>query len=336
MRLLADTTAFLGTAGADVAGQTLDSDPVGRFYPHHFELSGATITEACASGGFTYMDQDALQIQYTLVAQNLGNSTTSNYFTAGYTTGTVTAVAEDNNDGIDLSGRLSNTGSVDWVGGQYAINVTNASFDRAATPDGPFDNLQLGVFVTDQDGAEIQNRDMKPDDTTACTVTTCTARSLGTTSVRYGRMAMTNTFGSELLPLSINTFMQYYDGTFFVTNTLDSCTTLAITDVDLSNNEQASERDGSITINGATVTASVQNSPALNGGLNIDLTAPGTGNTGYIDIQPDLSTATGADLPWLLFDWDGDAGTADEAPLGRATFGIFGGNPQQIYMQELY
>jgi MSHA biogenesis protein MshQ len=139
-----------------------------------------------------------------------------------------------------------------------------------------------------------------------------------------------------LLPLSINTFMQYYDGTFFVINTLDNCTTLAINDVDLSNNEQASERDGSISINGATVTASVQNSPALNGGLNIDLTAPGAGNTGYIEIQPDLSTATGADLPWLLFDWDGDAGTADEAPLGRATFGIFGGNPQQIYMQELY
>jgi len=336
MRLLANATDYLGTVGVNVYGQTPDNAPVGRFYPHHFELGGVTITEACGAGGFTYMDQDELQLQYTLVAQNLGNSTTSNYFTAGYTTGTVTAVAENNNVGNDLSSRLSNTGSANWVGGQYIINVTNAQFDRAATPDGPFDNLQLGVFVTDLDGAEIQNRDMKPDDTTVCTAMTCTARSLGATMVRYGRMAMTNAHGSELLPLSVNTFMQYYDGTFFVSNNLDTCTALAITDVDLSNNEQANERDGTITINGATVTATVQNSPANNGALNIDLTAPGTGNTGYVDIQPDLSTVTGADLSWLLFDWDGDAGTANQAPVGRATFGIFGGNPQQIYMQEIY
>jgi MSHA biogenesis protein MshQ len=336
MRLLANTTAFLGTTGADISGQTPDTGPVGRFYPHHFDIGSVNITEACASGGFTYMDQDELQLQYTLVAQNLGNTTTSNYFTAGYTTGTVTAVAENNNDGNDLSGRLSNTGSVDWVGGQYVINVTNAQFDRAATPDGPFDNLQLGVYVTDQDNAEIQNRDMKPDDTTACTAMTCTARSLGTTMMRYGRIAMTNAYGSEILPLTLTTVLQYYDGTFFVNNDLDSCSTLAITDVDLSNNEQTNERDGTITINGTTVTASVQNSPANSGALNIDVSAPGAGNTGYVDIQPDLSTATGADMPWLLFDWDGDAGTVDEAPVGRATFGIFGGNPQQIYMQELY
>jgi hypothetical protein len=31
-----------------------------------------------------------------------------------------------------------------------------------------------------------------------------------------------------------------------------------------------------------------------------------------------------------------ESATAEEAPTGRATFGIYEGNPQQIYMREQY
>ena len=38
---------------------------------------------------------------------------------------------------------------------------------------------------------------------------------------------------------------------------------------------------------------------------------------------------------WLRFDWDAD-GVFDNDPVARATFGIFDGNPVQIYIQQIY
>ena len=58
-------------------------------------------------------------------------------------------------------------------------------------------------------------------------------------------------------------------------------------------------------------------------------------NTGYIDIEVDLATATGAGLEWLYFDWDGDL-VHDNNPTGRATFGVYRGADAMIYLRELY
>jgi MSHA biogenesis protein MshQ len=331
--LLAQSNDYLGTAGVNVAGRTVG--PVGRFYPHYFDISNVAITSACSTGGFSYMDQPELGIQYTVEAHRKGGGITLNYFTTGYTTGTVWLVAEDSNDGTDLSARLSNTGTASWVAGVYNLSTTTAQFDRAATADGPFDALQLGVRVSDPDGAELLNRDMKADDAADCVAaTSCTARALASTQVRYGRMEIANAHGSELLPLSQALYMAYYDGSGFTLHAADNCTSIGVTDLILANDIESNQRDGTIRVGSGTSTVNVQNSPAAAGRLDLSLTPPGS--TGYIDIQPDLSAASGADLPWLLYDWDGDAGTADEAPTGRATFGIFGGNPQQIYIREQY
>jgi MSHA biogenesis protein MshQ len=281
------------------------------------------------------MDQPELGIQYTVEAHRKGGGITLNYFTTGYTTGTVWMVAEDSNDGVDLSARLSNTGASSWIAGAYNLSTTTAQFDRAVTADGPFDALRLGVRVSDPDGTELLNRDMKADDATDCVAAaSCTARALASTQVRYGRMEIANAHGSELLPLSEALYMTYYDGSGFMLNAQDNCTSLAASDLILANDIETNQRDGTIQVGSGTSTVSVHNSPAAAGRLDLDLTAPGS--TGYIDIQPDLSTASGAGLPWLQYDWDGDAATADEAPTGRATFGIFEGNPQQIYMREQY
>lgn len=66
------------------------------------------------------------------------------------------------------------------------------------------------------------------------------------------------------------------------------------------------------------------------------LAAPNS--TGSIDISVDLS-ATGADLPWLRYDWPEDGnldGMLDDDPRARATFGIWKGRDQVIYMREVY
>jgi MSHA biogenesis protein MshQ len=330
MRMLAAVTDYLGTSGVNIAGQTIV--PVGRFYPHHFELSGANINPACVAGDFTYMDQPELEIDYTVQAHRLGSGITQNYFTTGYNVGTVSMVAEDSDDGNDLSFRLSNIGSATWVSGQYTVSTPSAQLDKDAAPDGPFDALQLGVQVTDADGAVLLNRDMDPDSAGACGAG-CNSQSIGTTRVRYGRMEMVNAHGSELLPLNLPMLTSYYDGSNFIAHSDDSCTSMVVTNLDMSNDLEANQRDGNIQVGGGLVNASVVNSPSAAGRLDVGLSAPGAGNTGYIDVTADLS-ASGQDLPWLQFDWNGDG--TDENPTGRATFGIFPGSPQQIYMQEVY
>ncbi|WP_411157847.1 DUF6701 domain-containing protein, partial [Nocardia otitidiscaviarum] len=55
--------------------------------------------------------------------------------------------------------------------------------------------------------------------------------------------------------------------------------------------------------------------------------APGAGTDGSVDVT--VSTAT-----WLRFDWDGDT-VHDNHPSGRASFGIYKGNPRLIYLNEV-
>ena len=68
--------------------------------------------------------------------------------------------------------------------------------------------------------------------------------------------------------------------------------------------------------------------PLIAGEFNLFLDAPGAGNDG--------SGTVDADVPdWLEFDWDtGVPGIED--PTGRFTFGIYGGDKNQVYRRELY
>ncbi len=55
---------------------------------------------------------------------------------------------------------------------------------------------------------------------------------------------------------------------------------------------------------------------------------PGAGNDG--------SATVVANVPdWLEFDWDAGA-PGFEDPSGRITFGIYGGDKNQVYWRELY
>ena len=68
--------------------------------------------------------------------------------------------------------------------------------------------------------------------------------------------------------------------------------------------------------------------------------APYNGNaipdTGYVDIEINLSMDTGSggsNDPWLQYDWNGD-GVYDNNPTARATFGVYHGSDDLIYMRE--
>lgn len=306
--------------GINVYGYSM---PVGRFFPDHFALITNSITPSCSSS-FTYMGEPALSIDYELQAQGISNGATSNYdTTAGYNTGTIALRAENNSDGTDRGTRLSNAASVNnWSSGSYAHSTSVASFDRLASPDGPFQSLQLGLEIT----AEQDNRNI-----TGLDMLTNSAKSFGTTDVRYGRLNLTNTFGSELLALNMPVTAQYYDSTLmgFVTNTADSCTTR--TDL-----PAAAPTWGDITLPTANYSGNLaegETTPGITGMLSagrdtITLTAPGAGNDGSVTVN--LAAPI-----WLQFDWDNN-GTYTDDPSAIATFGIFHGNDATIYRRELY
>jgi hypothetical protein len=302
------------------------SGVVGRFVPDHFTLlAGSSITPACAATGFSYMGQPNLGYSFTIEARNKSNVKTSNYRSADYATGSVSVLAENNNDGTDRSPRLSApTGS--WSTGTYTFSTTTATFSRPGSPDGPFDLLRIGVKVTDGDGPVLASRDMDPTTNTDCTIApTCTGIQIGgaTTKARFGRLALGNAFGSELLDLPIPMETQYYNSSgVYVTNVDDNCTLIALGNLVLSS--------GTATV-GGTFAA---------GKGNLKITKPLSKVS--IDLCVDLDGAIPTDLlcaastpankTWLQWSWLGS--TFDQDPKARATFGVYKNADEIIYLRE--
>lgn len=160
---------------------------------------------------------------------------------------------------------------------------------------------------------------------------------------RFGRLALSNAHGSELLALPVPIETQFWDGTNFRRNAEDSCTLLAQNNVALAN----WQRDLDL------CETSVM--PALaarfNGGRgNLRLTAPGAGNTGSVNLTVNLGAANGNScvggppaLPALatgaLQTWlqgRGAGGLWNLDPVVRASFGLFRGSRSLIYIREIY
>jgi hypothetical protein len=316
------------TPGIDVYGYSLS---VGRFFPDHFTLTAGSITAGC--GTFTYMDQPSLGIDYTLQARSLLDSPTTNYDqAAGYNTrnssngDTISLHAENNNDGTNMALRLSTPALVDFAGGSKTVS-TIESFSRAATPDGPYQNLQLSIQMSDeQDSRNITSLDEKPSDNNNCVMDTdCTTKAIGAiTDVRYGRLVLDNAYGSELLSLIMPLHTEYFNGSGFITNTVDSCTTYNSTDVTPDHTPYPGDGldPGETNPAGAGTLVNGIYDP----GNPLTMTAPGLNNDGSVDISLDVGA-------WLEYDWNG---TGDEDPKATATFGIFGGSNSTIYIREVY
>jgi MSHA biogenesis protein MshQ len=142
--------------------------------------------------------------------------------------------------------------------------------------------------------------------------------------------------GSQLRPLRIPVEAQYWNGTSFLTNVDDSCTTLAADNVALGNyqpNLNACETS-------VTVGAFAQ------GRSTIGLSAPGAGNSGSVDLTANLSAvnagstciagaatpALGANRLYLQGKWTG--ATYTQNPVSKATFGTYPGSDEVIFTRE--
>jgi hypothetical protein len=189
-----------------------------------------------------------------------------------------------------------------------------------------------GVAVTNVDGVATSN----PIRFGSASAGNGMAFSSGYKAMRWGRLNMQNASGSELNILSVPLYSEFFDGINFIKNTNDNCTSLDLSSqLKLKNVQTASGawQSGNTAMTIApsgSSTASLANVPLVSGEAGLSFSAPGSGNTGYIDITGSFSS-----LPWLLFDWDNN-GVHDNAPSAKASFGVYRGNSQQIFWREVY
>lgn len=334
----ASNTLAGGLYGCNIASAPLG--PLGRFYPDHFAVN-ALLTPSCSAGGFTYMDQDALGVTLDVTAKTSSDQTASRYVTPASTYVPVATLGIALLNGAATTNMLTRLSqpvvpAPAWTVGMYtASNTYRFDARNLSTPvvDGPYDALHLHVTVTDATDAVPITR------LNGVGIAATASVDSPLSSMRFGRVWLGNAYGSEKLPLVLPYQVQYWNGSAFVKNTLDSCTLLTPANFGLGNYQ------GSVTATNLPITALSLGAYSAGAG-SVNLPAPNA--AGSVDLVARLATplsmcpgwtpAYGAGTPlvadYLRGKWCG--ATFSKDPVARATYGIFGSSAKKgpIYLRE--
>ena len=234
------------------------------------------------------------------------------------------------------------------MSGSYNFEATQ--FLRSAAPDGPYGSLDIGLQVISKDPAldtatqpYLINRNMT-ESATPCTLDalgtssgTCTAtRFVVGATVRYGRIKLQNTYGSERLALKMPLAFEYWTSNGWQKNSLDTC---SVKNISSSNFAFEFSKTSKAPLKACDTTLS---NPGSAPNYVLTLSAPNPRTTGWADIKLNLDStnlgtqctpgvsagtaAVAAPMPWLQY--------SGVNPKARATFGIF--KSPLIYRRENY
>jgi MSHA biogenesis protein MshQ len=374
---LSDTTfADVDALDSTLAERTIASTAVivGRFIPNHFTVVTALPTplvpqlrtfnsSTCTNRSFTYLGQPfgyARLPEATVQAVNAQGVATTNYPAAKYNPLLVppaVVVAQSYAVGASAPG-LSTTGTsapTITAGASGAATLRTQVSDTltmvrpAAAPVTPFnaDTASTGISLTwsVSDSSEIATGSPAGNEaigTPAPLVYSTIAFDAGS-EFRYGQLRLGSAYGSELLALPVMLETQHWNGTNFITNTADQCSTLPTGSVALGN-----FRSGLAACETATATASIS---FANGRSLLRMVAPGNGNAGSVDatlqlgntltpgaqrcsaVGPTATAAVPAGMPWLQSRLPGGT-TYDQNPSARFSFGQF--RSPLIHQREVY
>jgi MSHA biogenesis protein MshQ len=315
--LSASHSAYLGSA-LSISGTQVG---VGRFHPAYFDT---TVTPGCAT--FTYAGSTApakagQPFAVTVKAKRFGGDATDATNTANYAGAANAYLTTLSNAGV-ATGLANNTiPAADFANGVGSANVTYAVATPETAP------LTLSMRATNADPTPVSS----------------SGHAEGTADIRSGRAKLGNAHGSELLSLPVPFRVQHWSGNGWVTNNADTCSgdvTLGAgnaVSVALSALPATCVQDSAspgLSGAGCAVAGPVEQrfregaTPAIgfSGDFNLWLRAPGAGNVGAV-------TVTGSVPTWLQFAWGG--GVVSN-PTARATFGVYKGNNEFIYLRENY
>jgi MSHA biogenesis protein MshQ len=318
-----------GKYGCNVANQVA-TNYFGRFIPDHFAMSGGSLvnrSDFCPGAGcpstFTYIGE-LMNAVFTLTAQNLGNASTQNYSgsfaklnplsaVTAYTSGPLGLGVIDTSaprtpfsvcTATPTHPCFTPTGaSTGSFANGVATNITVPLIVyRDATAVGPYTSLNIGIAPVDSDNVTT----VYDLDTVNVVAGASNHTNVGSSEIRYGRMKITNAHGSEVLPLPMTATVQYWSGMSWVTSATDSVTNLVLGVVTGSYQRKT----------GGAWTVTPPSSNTVAGVLNYKLSSGG--GTGSVNIQANAPT-------YLL-----------PSTIGRATFGVYKGANEFIYLRENY
>lgn len=330
------------------------SGNVGRFTPAGFALGSPSIThradQSCATASpFTYLDE-AFQLGFTLTARSAAGATTQNY------TGSFARLDLGTAANFQLAGiagtTMFKTGNArlalgssagTWSAGIASVTLTARAL-RATTPDGPFDTAAFGIAPVDLDGTAMLSPDL---DTDSPANGLDSVKVGGTIPLRHGRLRLQNAMGPQGRALNLPLTAQYWTGTAFTTNTLDSCTRIGASHLSFGNLRNVTAANAAMVGGPSTVTAGVG---------RIALAPPGSSGRATYDVALALDSATpptdascfktaagwtpakaataGANLAALRGAWCGSTAASD--PGARATWGLYRGADGVLYQRENY
>lgn len=330
------------------------SAPVGRFIPSYFTASVNTpvLEAACNAASldpsltkFAYLGQAVgYQVfpQATLTAKNVQGATTTNYglsfFKAQSMTATTVGQMNDATAYSTLStvataeitgrGKIEPEGG-DTFGGEFELAMSNLNvstpenlrFARTLPYSAPVLSPALGLkldltdsFVRDSDGVCV-----KTADNGSCLPVTFS--SITAPELRYGRLRLSGGSVPEAHPtnavsIPVSLFAEYWNGTSFVSNTVDNCSAVNFNSMTVESGHGKSGIVDTLTAGKNDLNTLIVQVPAsIEGSWPVFYTAP----------------------DWLKFDWLKEATGQPlvlENPTSEVSVGRFRGNKRQIFWQE--
>lgn len=296
------------------------SGNVGRFVPHHFDTL-ATGRMACASGLTCPASTDPMVYSgqtfasASVIAKNGFtpiSGITANYKGAFAKPVTLTGVTGVTGTTAVGGGSLGGTvGALTPAAADFANGVASVAAATMTT------GAPLFTLTASATPAPVDVYLNAQESTGTDLVASGGAESTqGGVKVVAGRIKVSNAYGSELLPLTIPVRLEFYDGTSWVTSTMDNVTSL---------NTALTSAGGNLSSAGLSVQAKVAAFNAVAGGVlqNFMLAAPGVKGKATIS----FASSAGNDLSYLL---------TNAIVTGDATFGIYTGKQPFIYLRESY
>lgn len=197
--------------------------------------------------------------------------------------------------------------------------------------DGPFSLAQIGLVFSDADAVSLLPAALDLDTDLSGT----DERQLihaGSLDFRYGRVYTPPVYGPEI-PLAATTnapfFIQYWNGTAFVTNIDDSAS--PYNGFIWVSGPNCFDVDGSDSLSCTDTVLNIPLAASVSGGEGI-LTLDRPGSSGVLNMEVEVD-------PWFQFDWqddwDNDGITVDDIhPFFQLNFGSFRTHDRIIYWRE--
>ncbi|MHB8728388.1 MAG: DUF6701 domain-containing protein [Sulfuricaulis sp.] len=311
--MLAAASNYLNSAGVNLS--TLNG-VVGRFTPAYFDV---TRIHGCTGGAtFTYSGQPFAMVTATARAATSGLPTKNYDGTLGFAKNTTISDAGTTTNFTPNNNTTSNNVLAATIFSGGIANQTTVTYTFPVKETAP---ATLTLRATDTDGVNSAGH---IEDTA---------------EIRSGRIHLLNAYGSELVDLPMPMKVEYYTSPTngWITNGNDTCSSVtlkAFSYQTLPAGTTCVQDTGNPGVSGQGCTAlgpAAERYLSLpsSGGYNLYLQKPGAGNLGSVDISANLSA-----LSWLRYDWNGTGTQID--PTGKATFGLYRGSPNSIYLREQY